>query len=250
MEDCYWGHTTEGERFACFDGENTVCARCCVEHCQKETPDTFAECLAAGHPTWPNSPTVPRRLVCLEGYWNDEKLFDQSTVQPFLEGLAALDGGLQVAHRRVGSVGDLGRITTETIWGDLQATTAPVFYLAFHGRKGRIQVGDDEVGLKALTSAFEGYGDAPHLLYFGTCGTLGGKSGERLAKQLLEHAGSRAVVGYTEVIPWMQSMLIDLLFMQKFFSVDDPWDRLREIHQEVLNEISFAKDFGFTMFTP
>src|SRR5688500_19954647 len=47
---------------SCIDGKSTVCPRCCVEHCPIESPELFASCAAAGHPTWPSARrAVPTR---------------------------------------------------------------------------------------------------------------------------------------------------------------------------------------------
>lgn len=249
---CYWAHPKTGNTFKCFDGVNMVCARCCVEKCPREEPELFERCTAANHPTWTTHSTtaVPQKLICLEGYWQAERLFNRSTVQPFLDGLAALGSQLKVGHRRVDSIEALTRVATTTLWEDEESWNCPVFYFGFHGRAGRIQVGDGEAGIRALSQCFKGYGGYPHILYFGTCATLGGKAGARLAESLLRHAGSRAVVGFAEDVPWMQGMLIDLLFMEKFYSDPDPWANLRGIYDEVMSELSFAKDLGFTMVTP
>lgn len=226
-----------------------MCARCCVEHCRQESPGDFAACAEAGHPTWPGpSSELPRKLVCIEGFWQGGSVFDRSTVRPFLEGFAAqLDGGLRLAYRRVGSLAELERLATETLWEDPAAADVPVFYLAFHGRKGVLDLGDAEANLGVLTRIFEGYGE-DHLLYFSSCSTLGGRAGPRLAKALLKSAGSRAVIGYRNDVDWLEGMMIDLLFLERFFTSEDPWTSVREIHDSVVSDVAIAKRLGFTMF--
>lgn len=249
---CHRGHRSAGKPYDCLDRQRRVCPRCCVEHCREESPEDFARCARLGHPTWPtgSSKRPPKRIVCLEGYWDDDDVFDRSSVRPFLEGLADARGDLVVAHRRVDSLESLERIATSTLWEDRAAWDTPLYYLAFHGRKGRLSLSEDEAGLSALRRYFEDYGAFPHILYFGSCSTLGGRSGEKLANQLLEHADSRAIIGYEKNVDWVRSMLVDLLFVQKFFDDDDPWNRLPDIHQSVLDELPFAHDLGFRIFTP
>ena len=81
---------------------------------------------------------------------------------------------------------------------------------------------------------------------------LGGFAGRKLSKGLLEWVGSRAVVGYTQDVDWMKSMLIDLLFTEKFYSTAEPWadGELRRIYDEVIDEVSFAERLGFTIVLP
>jgi len=92
MEDCYWKHgTTPEQRYACLDGKNHVCPRCCVECCPVESSDWFAECTLSGHPTWPSaSHVVPMKLVCLESSW-DNRIFHNTSVKGFFESLGPLD---------------------------------------------------------------------------------------------------------------------------------------------------------------
>jgi hypothetical protein len=77
-DTCYWKHDVDKEEiFPCYDGKSRVCSRCCVEACPKETPQWFAACARAGHPTWPGvgrGRRVPAKLVVLESYW-DNRLF-------------------------------------------------------------------------------------------------------------------------------------------------------------------------------
>src|SRR5437899_353873 len=104
-KNCYWKHGLPVEQtYPCIDGESTVCPRCCVERCPRETPELFAACAAAGHPTWPaGMSTLPRKLVCLESAW-DDSVFNNISVKGFLESLSPLvDPPLRVAHRFIES---------------------------------------------------------------------------------------------------------------------------------------------------
>jgi hypothetical protein len=47
----------------------------------------------------------------------------------------------------------------------------------------------------------------------------------------------------------MPSMLIDLLFFERFYSHPDPWKALREIHASVKRDFQPARDYGFTLVT-
>src|SRR5437879_2355333 len=90
---CYWKHEIKNsESFLCYDGKSTVCSRCCVEECAKETPQWFAACARAGHPTWPSvdrGRRVPSKLVVLESYW-DNRLFQTMTVKGFFESMGPM----------------------------------------------------------------------------------------------------------------------------------------------------------------
>lgn len=253
---CHWGHTSDPERtYACFDGKSRVCARCCVEHCRRVTPRWFAECSAAGHPTWPaKSPesTPPAKLVVLESYW-DGKVFGTRSVQGFLEALGPiLSPPLAVAHRFVESQRGLDYYTRHPdglLWTDPRAWDAPVFYLAFHGSPGKMHSVLDNIGARALCRAFEGYGVYPVLIYFASCSMFRGRRGMNFARSLLASSGAKAVVGYKTEINWMQSMLVDLLFLSRFYASADPWSELPAIAASVRRDLPLARTLGWTLLT-
>src|SRR6476619_8298453 len=89
--DCYWEHGLPVEQhYPCIDGQSTVCPRCCVERCPVESPQLFASCAAAGHPTWPSAGrAVPTTLVCLESAWG-HRVFVTPSVKVFLAALGPL----------------------------------------------------------------------------------------------------------------------------------------------------------------
>lgn len=252
---CYWHHdASSGERFLCMDGENVVCQRCCFEHCPRETPDWFAKCAAAGHPTWPwvsEGRTAACKLVCLESYWDDE-LFDTLSVRGFLEALRPLlQPPLQIAHRFIETAKGLAYYTKKPnglLWNQPETFDAPVYYLAFHGAPGSVSSLLDIVGPDRLCNAFRDFGVADCLVYFGSCSVFRGRAGQRFARDFLDASGARAVLGYTEDVDWMVSMIADLLFLQRFYAARDPWPDLARIHASVTTDFRPAQKAGLSLF--
>jgi hypothetical protein len=251
-DDCYWEHDTPSEQlYLCIDGESMVCPRCCVEHCPVETPEMFAACSAAGHPTWPAvGRTVPSKLVCLESAW-DEGTFHVPSVKGFLDALSPLiEPPLRVAHRFIESAKHLARFTRHpdgALWADPHAWDSPIFYLAFHGAPGSVESVLDRIESRDLCDAFSGYGGYDCLIYFGSCGVLRGSKGRKFAQELLVASGVRAVIGYTEDIDWMDSLAADLLFLYRFYSHADSWNGLSEIFDSVVRDFRPAQKMGFTL---
>ena len=252
--DCYWHHdTTPSQRYSCIDGKNVVCARCCVERCAVETPDFFAACAAAGHPTWPSvgrGRPVPSKLVCLESYWNDQ-LFHTVSVKGFLEAWRpTLRPPVQLAHRFVESRRGLAYYTKRPhglLWRQPEVWDAPIYYLALHGSPGSVAPVLDSIGSDTLCEAFREYGGYDCLVYFGCCSVLRGRAGQRFARDFLHATGCRAVIGYRTEIDWMPSMLTDLLFFERFYSHADPWKALGAIHASVTRDFRPARDLGLTL---
>ena len=101
----------------------------------------------------------------------------------------------------------------------------------------------------ALCRAFAGWGKGyDNLVYFGACSVLAGTKGERFAKAFLKSSSSRAVLGYTTDVNWMDSMLTDLLFLRRFYADADPWKNLRAIHESVLADFAPARSLGHTLY--
>jgi hypothetical protein len=222
-----------------------------VECCPHDTPELFAACAAAGHPTWPAvDGTIPRKLVCLESAW-DTSVFHARSVKGFLEALGPLvSPPLRVAHRFIESAKHLAHFTRRphgALWTDPHAWDAPVFYLAFHGVPGAVESAVEQIGGDLLCEAFSGYGGYNCLIYFSACSVLRGAKGRRFARELLACSGARAVIGYTTDVNWMNSLLVDLLFLHRFYSHEDPWKGLPEIFASVKRDFKPARKVGFTL---
>lgn len=262
--DCYFEHhSAASERFACIDGVNMVCPRCCLESCVPRTPEWFARCSAMGHPTWPahmrdksaNLPVAPpRKIVVLETYWGNHnaRLFQNTSVRPFLDALSTqLHPPLQVAHRFVESLAQLSYYVSYPdglCWRDREVSDAPIFYLSFHGSPGGLISSLETVEGRALYDSFRGWGGQhAKLVHFGACSVFAGEAGHRFAREFLAASGCHAVLGYTTDIDWMDSMMTDLLFLRRFFSSPDPWKNLADIHAGVLADFAPAKRLGYEL---
>src|SRR3954467_15259947 len=106
---------------------------------------------------------APRKLVCLESYWNEE-MFQEFSVKTFLEGMAPLARPpLTVAHRFVDSAAGLAyylRRPGGLMWREKALFDAPVFYLAFHGRAASVRTVVERIDGDTLMEAFAGYGES------------------------------------------------------------------------------------------
>lgn len=256
MATCYWDHDPHsGETYLCLDGKSRVCTRCCVEKCAVDSPAWFSRCAEAGHPTWPavrTRQTVAPKLVCLESYWNRE-LFKTLSVKEFFAPLADfIRPRLQLAHRIVESERGLAYYTQHPdglLWQLPETWDTPIYYLAFHGEPGTVKSVLDRIGSETLLQAFRGYGSSGYrnLVYFAACNVLCGAAGEKFARDFLAASGCRALIGYTANVDWMDSLLIDMLFLQRFYSNPDPWSNLSEIFTSVKQDFRPAQTLGYTL---
>ena len=197
---------------------------------------------------------APRKLVCLESYW-DEQMFQHFSVKPFLEGMAPLvQPPLTVAHRFVDSGAGLAyylRRPGGLMWRQKELFDAPVYYLAFHGKPGTVISLTGNIGAQLLIEAFQGYGRGGYrnLVYFAACSMLRGTQGERFARDFLKATGVRAVIGYTARVDWMASLVADMLFLHRFYSDASPWRNLKKIFASVQRDYPRARRLGHTLIT-
>ena len=195
---------------------------------------------------------APRKLVCLETYWN-ERLFHGFSVKPFLDAMAPLlHPPLQVAHRFVESAAGLAYYAKRpggVMWRQAELFDAPVFYLAFHGKPGTVISLTGDIGARPLIEAFEGYGGYRNLVYFAACSMLRGAKGQRFAREFLKTTGVRALIGYTTRVDWMASLVADLLFLHRFYRDPSPWRNLGRIFASVLRDYPVARRLGYTLVT-
>jgi hypothetical protein len=197
---------------------------------------------------------APRKLVCLESYWN-ERLFETFSVKAFLDAMAPLvQPPLIVAHRFVDSAAGLAHYLRRpggVMWRRDELFDAPVYYLAFHGRPAGVTPTLGPVGAAELCEAFAGYGEGGYrnLVYFAACNVLRGSRGRRFAQEFLRATGVRALIGYATPVPWMASLVCDLLFLHRFYADPAPWRNLRRIFSSVGRDYPVARRLGHLLVT-
>ena len=198
---------------------------------------------------------VPRKLVCLETYWSDHKghLFQNTSVRSFLEALAVhFDPPLRIAHRFVSSAEQFSSYTTfpdGLLWRDPEVFDTPFYYLSFHGSPGRLRSTLERIGARALCKAFQQWGGHyPNLVHFGACSVFAGRTGRKFAREFLAASRCRAILGYTTDIDWIDSMIIDMLFVRRFFASSDPWANLEQIYRSVLDDFTPARRLGYVLY--
>jgi hypothetical protein len=55
------------------------------------------------------------------------------------------------------------------------------------------------------------------------------------------------VIGYTTNVDWMQSLVTDMLFLQRFYTDPDPWNNLAAIFASVKADYGPAEALGYTL---
>jgi len=88
-----------------------------------------------------------------------------------------------------------------------------VIYLAFHGSESGLSISDDEDGVVTLDHLGDRLADklTDCVVHFGSCAVMKGDK-ERL-RRFLGQTGARAVMGYDDDVPWIESAALDLIVL-------------------------------------
>jgi hypothetical protein len=68
-----------------------------------------------------------------------------------------------------------------------------------------------------------------------------------LGNDLLESSEAKALLGYTKDVDWMNSLIVDMLFLQRFYTDNDPWNNLETIYNSILKDFSPAEEMGYSL---
>ena len=188
-----------------------------------------------------------RLIVCLESYWS-YNIFNAFTMKPYLENIGwMVKKRIEIAHRFI----DCGLGLRYYINVLMQEQIfAPVIYLSTHGNQlGNLEVSyEGEITPEELCEAFRGFGSYPVLVYFSSCDLLNGEKGKQFAQEFLKISGAVAVAGYKKEVNFIDAVIIDTMFLSRFFTVQDPFGNLSQIYESVKNDYRLANDSGFSLF--
>lgn len=192
------------------------------------------------------------KICCLESYWN-QNMTDSFSVRPFLKSIGWMNNkDIVLAHRFFESGEGLSHYTQfpdGLIWQDPKLAGIDVFYIAAHGKPGGLKTYVTEIESEELIKAFNGLDRYNNIVYFGGCEVLGGEKGKKFAEKFLQKTGTAAVIGYTKEVFWVDSMIIDTLFLSRFFSIDgNQYEQLQALYDSVIYDYPRAKECGFSMF--
>ncbi len=159
-------------------------------------------------------------LLVLETPW-DHGLRSDLSVGPFLMGLRdALH--LEVVTQRFNGKDDLVHYLGEFV----REPGLSHCYIGAHGTAGRIQALLGDVNAATIGNACRGSRDKGFIISACSFGN------EATARRFLQTTRAHFVAGYAHDVPWMESMLVDLMFMTYLFG-----GRCRRVNGESRSEL-------------
>ncbi len=184
-------------------------------------------------------------IFCLEGFWYGDHR-DKTSVYPVLELINRING-VPLLHHRCCTIEEfefsLKRWKTKTFHNKYK-----ILYLAFHGEKGLIKIGNESVNLNELAEMLEDKCEGT-VIYFGSCSTL--NFDKRLLQKFLLKTKSLAILGFKQDVNWLRSASFDIQMLSYFF--EHPFDTkgivkiYSEIHENckhLINELDFRMEIN------
>ncbi len=152
-----------------------------------------------------NTENKIRHIYCIEGNWNKHPHSNQS-IKPILDLLFTFSK-IKYIYKKC--------ITKRDFIKGLQSFTQKrysnytVLYIAYHGRKNRICIGNEYITLKEIADVLEGKLNGI-IVHFGSCSTL--NTTEKNITDFIKRTGCALISGYKKDVPYIDSSAFELLY--------------------------------------
>ena len=176
-----------------------------------------------------------KNIFCLEGDWHKDLRIKSSI-------LAALDFlqtncSIKYIHRSCGTKQNLFYYLDQ--WRLKKYKDYSICYLAFHGKPGHLEVGEEEVTLEQIGEHLAGKCQNK-IFHFGSCLVLDVESTR--IRQFLEQTNALCVCGFQTEVDFLESSVLDMLVIDKLKSYKDISKVERELklgYGKMLKKLNF-----------
>lgn len=186
-----------------------------------------------------NMPTRPlnrKRVLCLEtSSWRD-KFSDQISVLPALELLHRTGTIDEFVHRHALVAEEFDSYLGWRMM-DRRVRTYGTIYLAFHGSRDGLWVGERAIPLAQLS---ETLGEVPAgVVHLGSCSVL--KNGRASAEDFLRSTRAKAISGYERDVNWLDSAALDIAWLGYIAEYQSVGTAVRYFRQRYASLIEYLK---------
>ena len=198
-----------------------------------------------------------RKIIILESNWDTENVFNNISIYPFLSNISNIMGyrhPVEIGYRHFDSLRGLkfyAEYPEGKLWNDPNCFGCQVYYISVHGGPTSILPTMDIIRKEGMMDSLKGFDNYPCILFISGCGVFAGEEGQKFGLDLVGSTGARAVFGYSSPkVSFVDSVLIDLLFLTRFFEIQDgdPFEQLSDVFDSVVNDFKPAKEMKFSVF--
>ena len=185
-------------------------------------------------------------FLVLEALWSED-LRDLSSIYPFISGLCAANEWT-LYYRRFDSVNDIQHWVDRFQRMRVGGGKAKILYLAAHGTLKGLETREGLIPGAKLVPILR---KAPSIrgVHLGSCAL----ARSDMPRRLIEKTKVRWVAGYTKEVHWLESTLVDLLFLDWMYTGVPKGERswwlgLAKTPAEIYRRFAVAEALGFTVF--
>ncbi len=180
--------------------------------------------------------SIERHIYCLEGNWSKNPNSKQS-IKPILDVLY-YSCGVKYVYRKCNTKAEflegLRKFTFK------RYSNYTILYIAFHGRKNKILVGNESVTLKEISSVLNGRLEGV-IVHFGSCSTLG--TTQNNISSFIDSTKCALISGYAKDVDYIASSAFDLIYfelLQRHTKVYKIKDKIFHKYQAFIENLMFV----------
>lgn len=148
-----------------------------------------------------------KNIFCIEGDWDDD-LKNKRSINSALKFLED-SSDIKYIHRNCSTKEEFDKRMEEFIQPKYDDYT--IFYLAFHGFRSGIQIGDYDISLDDIADKFENK-LSNKMIHFGSCSTL--DIDLRHIKRFIKKTNALCVSGFKKEVDFIPSTMFDILYFE------------------------------------
>jgi len=185
-------------------------------------------------------------FLVLEALWSED-LRDLSSIYPFISGLCTANEWT-LYYRWFDSANDIQHWVNRFQRMRVGRDKAKILYLAAHGTRKGLETREGLIPGAKLVPILR---KAPSIrgVHLGSCAL----ARSDMPRRLIEKTKVRWVAGYTKEVHWLESTLVDLLFLDWMYTGVPKGERswwlgLAKTPAEIYRRFAVAEALGFTVF--
>ena len=179
-------------------------------------------------------------VFCLEGFWYGDHR-DKTSVYPILD-LVSRFQKLPFLYHRCATYEEFKFSISKWKMKGFHSKY-PLLYLAFHGDKGVVKIGKDNVSLDDIAELLQDKCKGV-VIYFGSCETL--KVDGQSLQTFMQKTQSVAVLGYGQEVDWLTSASFEIRLLSYLLKYPFDSKGIKKINEEIRMECkSEVKELDF-----